>query len=118
MDYLKRNVEESMLQGGVLGSAVLATISWCMSSSTNAMLSTYIVCLVPVLLIIVPDWTHFMRAPGEWADVIFVEPVIGSKQIRRLAWERDTNMLTDGYISRRRSSNSGPFVDFIGSVTS
>lgn len=77
MDYLRRNVE-SMLQGGVLVAAVLAAMSWCMSSSTNAMLSTYIVCLVPVLLIMVPGWTCLMQAPCEWANVIFVEPVISN----------------------------------------
>ena len=78
MEYLNvRNVEELMVQGGV---ALAATVSWCASSSTNAMLSTYIACLLPVLLVVVPEyWTHL--------DVIFVEPV----QIRRLAtWERHT----------------------------
>ena len=118
MDYLKRNVEESMLQSGVIVSGVLAIISGCMSNSMNSLLSTYVVCLMAVFLVLVPDWKYFMRAPCDWADEIFVETVVVTKQIRRLALEQDMDLFADGSISHRRSSSSDPSDNFIGSAMS
>ncbi|XP_024360460.1 uncharacterized protein [Physcomitrium patens] len=97
MDYCKKYVDDVLLQVGMLVSAAVAAMSWCLSNSANATLSTYITCLLPALLIIVPDWTYFMRGPGDWSDVVFVEPVVGStKQIRRLEFERDMELIANG----------------------